>query len=75
MKKTHRGRNYEALEEDTSDKEKAPSRYVQKNHLEFQILGEKEFEVQTRRTHVGSSSYLDLLSTIEPQNVNQNSKG
>jgi len=40
---------------------KAPSRYVQKNHLECQILGEKRSRVQTRRTLVGSSSYLALL--------------
>jgi len=31
----------EAPEEDTIDKEKTPSRYVQKNHPESQILGEK----------------------------------
>lgn len=64
----------EAAEEDTSDKEKAPSKYVQKNHIETQILGEHESRVQTRRTLVGSSSYLALLSTIEQKNVNQASK-
>ena len=51
--------------------EKAPSRYVQNNHPKSQILGEKESGVQTRRTLVGSSSYLAFLSTIEPHNVNQ----
>ena len=64
----------EAAKEDPSDKEKAPSRYVQKNHRETQILGEKESRVQTRRTSIGSSSYLALLSNIDPQNVNQASK-
>ena len=41
---------------------------------ETKILGEKESGVQTRRTIVGSSSYLGFLSTTEPQNVNQASK-
>ena len=54
--------------------EKAPSRYVQKNHPESQILGDKGSGVQTRRTLMGSSSYLAFLSTIEPHNFNQASK-
>ena len=62
----------EPLEEDLS--EKAPSRYVQKNHPESQSLGEKGSGVQTRRTLVGSPIYLEFLSTIEPHNVNQASK-
>ena len=37
-------------------------------------MGEKGSGVQTRRTLVGSPSYLAFLSTIEPQNVNQASK-
>ena len=45
-----------------------------KNHPESQILGDKETGVQTRRNLVGTSSHLALLSTIEPQNVNQSSK-
>lgn len=48
--------------------------YVQKNHPETQILGEKEARVQTRRTLIGSPSYPDLLSTFQPKNVNQASK-
>ena len=64
----------EASEEETSNREKAPSRYVQKDHLESQILGEKGSGVQTRRTLVGSSSYLASLSSIELQNLNQDSK-
>ena len=48
--------------------------YVQKNHPESQILGDKEVGVQTRRTLFGTSSYLALISTIQPQNVNQASK-
>ena len=53
---------------------KAPSRYVQKNHPESQILGEKGSGVQTRRSLVGSSSNLAFMSTIEPHNVSQASK-
>ena len=57
----------EASELDTTVKEKTPSRYVQKNHPESQILGpEKGSRVQTRRTLTGTSSYLALLSSIEP---------
>ena len=37
-------------------------------------MGEKGSGVQIRRTLVGSPSYLEFLSTIEPQNVNQASK-
>ena len=66
------GEPYEAIEDDLS--EKAPSRYVQKNNLESQILGEKGSGVQTRRTFVGYPSYLEFLSTIEALNVNQASK-
>ena len=51
--------------------EKTPSRCVQKNHPETQILGQKEVGVQTRRTIREASSYLVLLSSVEPQNVNE----
>eukprot|EP00253_Pinus_taeda_P024365 PITA_24365 len=61
----------EALEEETTVEEKTPSRNVQKNHLETQILGEKEAGVQTRRTITKASSYIALLSSTEPQNVNE----
>eukprot|EP00253_Pinus_taeda_P003026 PITA_03026 len=61
----------EATKEDIMVEEKTPSRYVQKNHLEAQILGEKEAGVQTRRTITGTSSYLALLSSTESQNVNE----
>ena len=37
-------------------------------------MGEKGSGAQTRRTLVGSPSYLAFLSTIEPHNVNQASK-
>ena len=66
------GEPYEATEDDLSGK--APSRYVEKNHPKYQILGEKGSSVQTRRTLVGSPRYITFLSTIEPQNVNQASK-
>jgi len=51
--------------------EKTMSRYVQRNHPETQILGGKGAGVQTIRTIVKASSYLALLSSIEPQNVNE----
>ena len=61
----------EAPKEETMVEEKTSSRYVQKNHLETQILGEKEGGVQTRRNITETSSYLALLSSTEPQNVNE----
>jgi len=61
----------EALEEHIRIEEKTPSRYVQKNHPEYQILGQKEAGVQTRRTIAEASSYLALLSSTEPQNVKE----
>ena len=50
--------NHNDIEEETNEapkeeimvEEKTMSRYVQKNHPETQILGEKEASVQTRRT-------------------------
>jgi hypothetical protein len=50
-----------------------PSRYVQKNHLENQILGNKEAYVQNRRKLIESSSSANfsLLSMIETQNFMQ----
>jgi hypothetical protein len=50
---------------------KTPSRYVQKNHPESQIMGQKEAGIQTRRTVAEASSYLALLSSTEPQNVKE----
>jgi len=61
----------EALEEEITVEEKTPSRYVQKNHQETQILGQKEVGVQTRRTNTKASRYLALLSSTEPQNINE----
>eukprot|EP00253_Pinus_taeda_P014154 PITA_14154 len=61
----------EDLEEQTRIEEKTPSRYVQKNHRESQIMGQKEAGVQTRRTVAEESSYLALLSSTEPQNVKE----
>eukprot|EP00253_Pinus_taeda_P008130 PITA_08130 len=61
----------EAPKEEITIEEKTSSKYVQKNHPETQILGEKEASLQTRRTITESSSYLAKLSSIEPQNVNE----
>ena len=61
----------EEPEEQTRMEEKTPSRYVQKHHPESQIMGQKEAGVQTRRKLAESSSYLALLSSTEPQNVNE----
>lgn len=57
---------HEAPEEQIRIEEKTPSRYIQKNHPESQILGRKEARVQTRRTISDASSYLALLSSTEP---------
>jgi len=62
---------HEVPEEQIRIEEKTPSRYVQKNHPETQILGQKEVGVQTRRTVSEASSYLTLLSSTEPQNVSE----
>src|SRR3984885_12829257 len=59
----------EEPEEQTRIEEKTPSRYVQKNHPESQIMGQKEAGIQTRRTLAEASSYLALLSSVEPKNV------
>ena len=61
----------EEPKEDIADREKTLARYVQKNHPKSQILGEKGFGLQTRRILTGTSSYLALLSSTEPQNVNE----
>eukprot|EP00253_Pinus_taeda_P011464 PITA_11464 len=60
---------HEELEDQIRIEEKTPSRYVQKNHLESKILGQKEVGIQTRRTIAEASSYLALLSSTEPQNA------
>eukprot|EP00253_Pinus_taeda_P028508 PITA_28508 len=67
----HEEETYEALEEQIMVEEKTPSRYVQKNYPETQILGQKEAGVQTRRTISEASSYLALLSSTEPRNVSE----
>eukprot|EP00253_Pinus_taeda_P025022 PITA_25022 len=61
----------EEPEEQIRIEEKTPSRYVQKNHPESQILGQKEAGVQTRRTVAEVSSYLALLPSTEPQNMKE----
>ena len=59
----------EAPEEQIRIEEKTPSRYVQNNHPESQILGQKEADIQTRRTIIEALSYFAFLSSNEPQNV------
>ena len=61
-------------EEQIRIEEKTPSRYVQNNHPESQILGQKEAGVQTRRTIVEASSYLAFLFSTQPQNVKEGCK-
>ena len=56
----------EAPEEHIRIEEKTPSRYIQRNHPESQILGQKEVGIQTRRTIEEASSYLALLSSTKP---------
>eukprot|EP00253_Pinus_taeda_P025917 PITA_25917 len=64
----------EAPEKEIMVEEKTPSTYVQKHHLEAKILEQKEVGVRTRRTITEASSYLALLSSIEPQNLNETCK-
>lgn len=45
------------------ESENTHSCYAQKNHPESQILGCKEYGIQTERTIVGTSNRLSLLST------------
>eukprot|EP00253_Pinus_taeda_P028024 PITA_28024 len=72
---THEEETHEETEEKVRIEEKTPSKYVQKNHPESQILGQKEAGVQIRRTIIEASSYLALLSSTEPQNVKEACKG
>jgi len=58
-------------EEEIRIEDKTPSRYVQKNHPESQILWQKEACIQTRRTIAEASSYLVFLSSTKPQNVKE----
>eukprot|EP00253_Pinus_taeda_P011317 PITA_11317 len=53
---TYEEETHEEPEEQIRVEEKTPSRYVQKNHPESQILGQKEAGVQTRRTIAEASS-------------------
>jgi hypothetical protein len=46
---------------------KTPSRRVHKNHPSYQIIGNKDAGVETRRRiHSPEQTHLALLSTIEP---------
>ena len=54
----------EALEEQIRIEEKTPFRYVQKNHPESQILGQKEAGIQTIRRIAEASSYLAFSSPL-----------
>ena len=65
---------YEAPKEQMRIEEKTPSRYVQKNHPQTQILGQKEVSVQTRRAIIEASIYLALLSSIEHRNISESCK-
>ena len=66
----------EGKETSTTPRSKTPSRYVQKEHPQSQILGDQRHGVQTRRKLVGSSSCanIPLLSQIEPKNLSQASE-
>eukprot|EP00253_Pinus_taeda_P027958 PITA_27958 len=73
-KETYEEENHEELEEQIRIEEKTPSKYIQKNHPESQILGQKEAGIQTRRTIAEASSYLAFISSTEPQNVKETYK-
>ena len=55
---------------------KAPSRIVQKNHPESQLIGDKNKGVQTRRKLIKASeqSYISFLSMMEPKNIEEASE-
>lgn len=57
----------------TTLRPKIPSKYVQKEHPESQILGDQIHNVQTRRKLVGSSICTNL-TLFEPKNTSQASK-
>jgi hypothetical protein len=52
------------------------SRITQKNHLESQIIGEKDKGVQTRRRIIKytKQSNIDFISMVEPNNFNEASE-
>ena len=57
-------------------KTKSPSRIVQKNHLENQIIGDKDKGVQTRRKLIKASeqSSIAFLYMMEPKNFEESNK-
>jgi len=62
----------EDIDTSTTPRPKTPSRYVQKEHPESQILGDQRFGVLTRRNFfcISSCENLALLSQVEPKNIN-----
>jgi hypothetical protein len=54
---------------------KTPSKLVQKNHHSYQIIGNKDARVETRRTiRSQEQKHLALLSTIEPNSFEEPNK-
>ena len=52
---------------------KTPSRWVQKNHLEIQIIGDKYLGVKIRRNLLYDEEQ-SLLSIVEPKTFNESCK-
>ena len=55
---------------------KAPSKIVQNNHPESQIIGDKNKGLKTRRKLIKNSekSHIDFLSMMEPKNFEEASE-
>lgn len=66
----------EGEEASTSSRSKAPPKYVQRQHLKSQTLGDQRQGVHNRRKLLGGENLanLALLSQIEPKNLYQASE-
>jgi hypothetical protein len=66
-------RQEESGQQSTSN---SSSRITQKNHLESQIIGEKDKGVQTRRRIIKDTekSHMAFISMVEPNNFNEANK-
>jgi len=55
---------------------KAPSRYVQKNHPDSQIISDKNarFRVRRKLPKTKNQAQIVMLSNIEPKNISEVSK-
>lgn len=54
----------EGEEAGKTSRPKTPSTYVQKEHPKSLIVGDERHGVQTRRIHVGSTSYVNMAMLL-----------